>query len=86
MTDPAPERAPRLPYPHRRNDCGMCRERDADVQVIAPADLADPPRLFCQRCLGRFLAMVVLHRAGPQLTEASTYSLAIAPGRIEDKP
>ncbi len=23
-----------LPYPHARNDCEMCRERDADVHVL----------------------------------------------------
>ncbi len=23
-----------LPYPHARNDCGFCRERDADFHVL----------------------------------------------------
>jgi hypothetical protein len=44
-----------LPYPHARNDCQLCRERDADFEV-AVDDIVVGRRasLLCQPCLGRW--------------------------------
>jgi resolvase-like protein len=51
---------PVLPYPHARNDCGICHERDADFQIVEEA--MDPPdwtgreaRRFCQGRIGRWM-------------------------------
>lgn len=47
-----------LPYPHTRNDCTMCRERDADFHVLGDEwNRADTgyQTLLCQGCLGRWL-------------------------------
>jgi hypothetical protein len=72
-----------LPYPHERNDCVACRERDADVELVEdpkpPAHVR--PTLLCQRCLGKILALRVLHGAGRDLSAASTFTLTVAPGR-----
>jgi hypothetical protein len=45
-----------LPYPHARNDCRMCRERDADFVVTVDDPVVGSPRmsLLCQLCLGRW--------------------------------
>ena len=44
-----------LPYPHARNDCEICRERDADFHVLGEAfnKPGKRPLLLCQHCLGR---------------------------------
>lgn len=79
-----PEAEPgKLPYPHERNDCVACRERDADVEL---AEDPEPPvhvrpTLLCQRCLGKVLALRVLHGAGGDLSTPSTFTLTVAPGR-----
>ncbi len=44
-----------LPYPHRRNDCDICREYDADLTVTHPG-LCNRPLLRCRRCAGPLLA------------------------------
>ena len=42
-----------LPYPHARNDCQLCRERDADFEVtVHDPVVGDRMSLLCQRCLG----------------------------------
>lgn len=33
-----------LPYPHERNDCDYCQERDADLVVTYPDQLGRPAR------------------------------------------
>lgn len=51
-----------LPYPHARNDCGFCRERDADFHVLGEEwNRADTgyQTLLCQGCFGRWLATPV---------------------------
>ncbi|HEY3514580.1 MAG TPA: hypothetical protein VGL36_35700 [Kribbella sp.] len=79
-----PEEVGKLPYPHERNDCVACRERDADVELVE--DPASPahvqPTLLCQGCLGKILALRVLHGAGADLSAASTFTLTVAPGRL----
>jgi len=63
MTEPSAEHV-RLPYPHRRNDCGMCRERDADFHVLG--DQYNRPdtgyrTLLCRQCIGGFLVTHALY-------------------------
>jgi hypothetical protein len=70
----------RLPYPHARNDCGICRERDADFEVT----LGDPvvsrrPSLLCQRCLGPWSVTQVYLLDG-----RAAMTLQWAPGRLAD--
>lgn len=48
----------RVPYPHERNDCDGCRERDADMVATYPG-LAGRPLRWCQRCAGPVLAQLV---------------------------
>lgn len=44
------------PYPHARNDCGVCREMDADFESAEPpARPGGKPSRFCQGCLGRWM-------------------------------
>ena len=49
---------PVLPYPHVRNDCGLCREMDADFEVEAldGSSWTCRPRRFCQGCIGKWMA------------------------------
>lgn len=63
----APESVVVLPYPHARNDCGLCREMDADFEIVEEA--LDPPfwngrrpRRFCQGCIGRWMATMSMTR------------------------
>ena len=75
-----------LPYPHARNDCGMCRERDAGVQVLSiggedytPA--GKRPLLLCQGCLGAYAALRAIHLSGPGLDQPVAVMVTVAPGR-----
>jgi hypothetical protein len=43
----------RFPYPHSRNDCDACRERDADGELRE--NPARPSRL-CRTCIGNYIA------------------------------
>ena len=68
MTD-AP--AVRLPYPHARNDCVMCREFDADFHVLG--EQWNRPEtgyrtLLCQGCLGKWMVSPLYFRRdrGPE--------------------
>jgi hypothetical protein len=75
-----------LPYPHTRNDCGTCRERDADVQVlsIGGEDYSPPgrrPALMCQGCLGAHVALRAIHLSGPGLDQPVAVTVTVAPGR-----
>lgn len=72
-----------LPYPHTRNDCVACRERDADVELIEepPPAAHIRPTLLCQRCLGKILTVRVHSNSGTDLSTSSTFTLVIAPGR-----
>ena len=52
-----------LPYPHARNDCEMCRERDADFHVLGE-EFNQPgkrPLLLCRKCLGEFAVVRVIY-------------------------
>lgn len=58
-----------LPYPHARNDCIICREADADFEIVEealqPSDWTGrEPRRFCQRCVGRWVATMAMSRPG----------------------
>ncbi|MET9344926.1 hypothetical protein [Nonomuraea sp. NPDC003804] len=52
---------PVLPYSHARNDCLLCREMDADFEIVEEAldplswMPGRPPRRFCQGCIGRWM-------------------------------
>lgn len=50
--------AARLPYPHARNDCDGCRERDAAMTATYPGMLGGPAR-WCTRCAGTALGILV---------------------------
>jgi hypothetical protein len=71
----------RLPYPHARNDCGMCRERDADFAVTVADPILSRRRtsLLCQRCLGPWSATQV-----HLLDGRAAMTLEWAPGRLAD--
>jgi hypothetical protein len=77
-----------LPYPHARNDCGACRERDADVHVLGGEynEAGKRPLLLCQGCLGRHIALLAIQRGGPELDQPFTITVTVAPGRRTDVP
>jgi hypothetical protein len=67
-----------LPYPHARNDCGMCRERDADFEVtVDDRVVGQRMSLLCQRCLGPW-SVTQVHL----LDGRAAMTLAWAPGRL----
>jgi hypothetical protein len=69
-----------LPYPHERNDCEMCRERDADFHVLGD-EYNQPgkrPLLLCQHCLGRW-AVTLVYQASED--GKATIVIEPAPGR-----
>ena len=77
-----------LPYPHARNDCVTCRERDADLQVLGGND-SQPgkrPFLVCQGCIGQHLAVQAIQEGGPQLDQPVVITVTVAPGRRTDVP
>lgn len=47
-----------LPYPHERNDCDGCRERDADMTARYP-ELQGRDLRWCERCAGPALSVLV---------------------------
>ncbi|MGI8447567.1 MAG: hypothetical protein ACR2MP_10400, partial [Streptosporangiaceae bacterium] len=79
-----------LPYPHARNDCGACRERDADVQLLGaeyePAAPHIRPVLLCQSCPGSHLALRAVHLSGDGLDGPVTFTMTVAPGRRPAPP
>ena len=65
-----------LPYPPARNDCQVCRERDADFEVtIEDPVVGDQVSLLCQQCLRPQLAIL-----GGRIAVTLTW----APGRLAD--
>lgn len=69
-----------LPYPHARNDCGICRERDADFEVtVDDPVVGSRVSLLCQKCLGRWAVTQVYLLDG-----RAAMALAWAPGRLAD--
>ena len=77
-----------LPYPHARNDCGACRERDADVQVLGEGhdQPGRRPLPLCQSCLGAHIAVMAIQHGGPELDRPFTITVTVAPGRRKDRP
>lgn len=73
----------KLPYPHARNDCGACREHDADVQVLGGEyeQAGERPLLLCQGYLGRYAVLQAIQQGGPKLDQPFTISLTVALGR-----
>ena len=71
-----------LPYPHARNDCQVCRERDADfeVHVKDPVTPRRRPSLLCQRCLGPW-SVTQVHL----LDDRAVMTLEWASGRLADQ-
>ena len=55
-----------LPYPHARNDCVGCRERDAELHVLG--EEYNPPgkreARYCRRCIGEFLLVQAIPQPG----------------------
>ena len=72
-----------LPYPHARNDCEMCRERDADFHVLGEEHNrpGKRPLLLCQRCFGRWLVTPVYLLAEGRPV---TITVEAAPARLTD--
>ena len=75
-----------LPCPHARTDCGMCRERDAGVQVLSigqedRAPAGKRPLLLCQGCPGAHVALRAIHLSGPGPGQPVTVTVTVAPGR-----
>ena len=69
-----------LPYPHAHNDCGICRERDADFEVtVDDPVVGQRMSLLCQRCLGPW-SVTQVHL----LDGRAAMTLAWAPGRLAD--
>jgi hypothetical protein len=69
-----------LPYPHARNDCQMCRERDADFEVTVDDPVVGARMsLLCQQCLGRW-SVTQVHL----LDGRAAMTLRWAPGRLAD--
>jgi hypothetical protein len=69
-----------LPYPHARNDCGICRERDADFEVTVDDPVTGSrPSLLCQQCLGPWAVTRVDYLNG-----RAAMTLEWAPGRLAD--
>ncbi|SDN13259.1 hypothetical protein SAMN04488074_1363 [Lentzea albidocapillata subsp. violacea] len=82
----------RLSFPHSRNDCQLCREWDASVEVTDQpqarfANAPTPPerrRSLCQSCLGKYLSMIV-HNATERDDDVTIeVTLALAPGRRQN--
>lgn len=63
--DSLPGPVPVLPYPRVRNDCGLCREMDADFEVEAldGSSWTCRPRRFCQGCIGKWMATMASLRS-----------------------
>jgi hypothetical protein len=73
-----------LPYPHTRNDCEMCRERDADFHVLGEQynRPGKRPMLLCQGCLGRWaVTLLYLSREPPGYDQPVTITIESAPAR-----
>jgi hypothetical protein len=69
-----------LPYPHARNDCQVCRERDADFEVtIDDPVVGQRTSLLCQQCLGPW-SVTQVHL----LDGRAAVILEWAPGRLAD--
>jgi hypothetical protein len=77
-----------LPYPHERNDCESCRERDADVHVLGEENNkpGKRPLLLCQGCLGAHAALRAIYESGPGLDQPVTVTITVAPGRRSQPP
>jgi hypothetical protein len=70
-----------LPYPHARNDCGICRERDADFKVTVDDPVVGArSSLLCQQCLGPW-SVTRVHL----LDGRAAMTLEWAPGRLADQ-
>ncbi len=69
-----------LPYPHARNDCQVCRERDADFEVTVDDPVVrSRMSLLCQQCLGPWSVTRVYLLDG-----RAAMTLTWAPGRLAD--
>uniref|UniRef100_UPI003F49573A hypothetical protein n=1 Tax=Amycolatopsis sp. CA-096443 TaxID=3239919 RepID=UPI003F49573A len=61
-----------LPYPHARNDCALCRERDADLRLFDVPDTRGSSLLLCTACLGTHLTVLAMHQSGPRRDQPIT--------------
>lgn len=59
MSEPTPATLLALPYPHARNDCDGCRERDAEMRAHYEG-LQGRDLRWCQRCAGSAMEGLVL--------------------------
>ncbi|RSD26411.1 hypothetical protein [Amycolatopsis eburnea] len=74
--------SPVLPYPHARNDCRACRERDADVEVLDEHGQPRTPRHeLCRLCFGNLVTILATHESGPQLDQPVAVLFRPAEGR-----
>jgi hypothetical protein len=61
-----------LPYPHARNDCALCRERDAELRVYDAPEDRHSSLLQCITCFGTHLALLAIHRSGQDFAQSTT--------------
>jgi hypothetical protein len=81
-----------LPSPHARNDCGMCRERDADFHVLGEEwNRADTgyQTLLCRKCLGEWAITRVRYGSSADHDQPLTITIEHWPywrDRVNGKP
>jgi hypothetical protein len=70
-----------LPYPHARNDCEMCRERDADFHVLGDEwnQPGKRPLLLCRKCLGEWAITRMWYGSGPDLDQPVIITIEHSP-------
>lgn len=77
----------RLPYPHSRNDCAACRERDAELRLLPDPDDGDhrqPVRKrevgLCAACFGTHLAYQAVSNSGQHFDQPTAVTIALVDG------
>jgi hypothetical protein len=71
-----------LPYPHARNDCTMCRERDADFHVLGEEwnrPETGYQTLLCRQCLGEWAITRTWYGGGTDLGQPVTITIEHSP-------
>jgi hypothetical protein len=69
----------RLPYPHARNDCEVCREHDADFQLQGGDHDPTSTRAerYCRRCLDEKLLWTAQYGAGRSPEDPLTVTVVL---------
>jgi hypothetical protein len=71
---------PRLPYPHTRNDCEGCRERDADLHLLGEEH--NPPgkrqARYRRACLVEKLLVTAMHGRPREVSPGEPLTVTVA--------